>query len=147
MVSQIKKDFEFDGYKGNKELNEKKVNIGKSKREGWLRKVLKMSRCRMKMIPVMMPGRITMMKLEIELRTRFSKIGVSRIPREATPALLKRVKKLARKMRMNLRERKPPRSPLSDGRILQTPPLSALAMPRPAEMIEVKRVKTKALSR
>ena len=25
MVSQIKRDFEFDGYKGNKELNEKKV--------------------------------------------------------------------------------------------------------------------------
>ena len=92
------------------------------------------------MIPVMRPGIITMRKLEIEFRMRLSKIGVSRIPREATPALLNRVKKLARKMRMNLTERKPPRSPLSDERILHTPTFRALAIPSPAEMIELKRV-------
>ena len=100
------------------------------------------------MIPVMRPGMITMRKLEIELRTRLSKIGVSRIPRDATPALLNRVKKLAKKMRMNLAERKPPRSPLSDGRILHTPILRVLAMPSPAVMIEEKRVQpNKALPR
>ena len=94
------------------------------------------------MIPVRSPGRIAMRKLEIELRTRFSKIGVSSIPRETTPALLNTVKKLARKMRMNLTERKPPRSPLSDERILHTPTFRALAIPSPAEMIEVMRVHT-----
>ena len=84
--------------------------------------------------------RITGRKEEIEFRTRLSRSGVSRIPREATPALLNNVKKLARKMRMNLTERKPPRSPLSDGRILHTPTFRALAIPSPAVMNEVSKV-------
>ena len=124
------------------EVNEKKVNIGKRKREGWLIEVFKMARCRMKMIPVMRPGRITVRKEEIELRTISSRSGVSRIPREAMPALLNNVKKLAKKMRMNLMERKPPRGPLSFGRILQTPTLRAFDISRLAMMIEVKRVDT-----
>ena len=125
------------------EGEETKMGRGtRRKREGWLIEVFKMARCRMKMIPVMRPGRITVRKEEIELRTRLSRSRVSRIPREATPALLNRLKKLARKMRMNLMERKPPRGTLSFWRILQTPTLRAFDIPRLAVMIEVKRVDT-----
>ena len=38
--------------------NVKKVNIGKSKREGCLRKVLKRVRCQVKVTPVIRPGRV-----------------------------------------------------------------------------------------
>ena len=61
-------------------------------------------------------------------------------------ALLNRVKRQAKKTRMNLMERKPPRSPLSDGRILQTPTFRTFAMPRPAVMNEVRKVNLNKLS-
>ena len=38
--------------------NVKKVNIGKSKREGCLRKVLKRPWCQVKVTPVIRPGRV-----------------------------------------------------------------------------------------
>ena len=46
--------------------NEKKVKVGKSSREGWARKVLGRDRWRMKMIPVIRPGRMTARKAKIE---------------------------------------------------------------------------------
>ena len=46
--------------------NEKKVKVGKRKREGWVRKVLRRDRWRMKMIPVIRPGRMTERKAKID---------------------------------------------------------------------------------
>ena len=45
--------------------NEKKVKAGKSTKEGWVRKILKRERWRMKMIPVIRPGRVTERKARI----------------------------------------------------------------------------------
>ena len=45
--------------------NVKKVKVGKSNREGWVRKVLRRERCRMKMIPVIRPGRVTVEKASV----------------------------------------------------------------------------------
>ena len=52
--------------------NEKKVKAGKSTREGCDRKVLRRDRWRMKMIPVIRPGRMTKEKARVELMRRLS---------------------------------------------------------------------------
>jgi len=120
--------------------NEKKVKVGKSNREGWVMKVLRRERWRMKIIPVIKPGRLTARKAMV-----FEMIGSSIAEqlrdREKISALVTRVKRQARKMRMNLQERKPPRSPFS-GRMWQTPLFRAFAMPRLAVIKEVTNVIT-----
>ena len=118
--------------------NEKKVKAGKSTREGWLRKVLRRDRWRMKMIPVIRPGRVTEEKARVVEMRRLLEVEHSRelVKYVAFP---KSVPEQAKKMRMNLTVRRPPRSPLS-GRMRHTPTFSDLAIPRPAEMNEVKKV-------
>jgi hypothetical protein len=90
----------------------------------------------MKMIPVIRPGRVTEVKPRVvEMR------GLSEVehPRESEKktALPRSVMEQARKMRTNLRVRRPPRSPLS-GRMRHGPTFNVLAMPSPAEMNEVR---------
>ena len=46
-------------------MNEKKVKAGKNSREGWVRKVLRRDWWRMKMIPVIRPGRVTEEKAKV----------------------------------------------------------------------------------
>ena len=116
--------------------NEKKVKVGKSRREGWVRKVLKREWWRIKIIPVIRPGRRTEEKARI-VEMRGSLEMEQTRPTEKIRALPKSVKRHARKMRMNLQERKPPRSPLS-GRMPQTPILRDFAIPSPAVMNEVR---------
>ena len=123
--------------------NEKKVKVGKSSREGWVRKVLRRERWRMKMIPVIRPGRVTSVKARVEMRGLSEKKQTR--DRAKAKALPRSVTAHARKMRMNLQERSPPRSPLS-GRMRHTPTFRDFPIPRPAVMIEVRRViKNKAL--
>ena len=116
--------------------NVKKVKVGKSSREGCVRKVLRRERWRMKMIPVIRPGRVTEEKARVVEMRGLSEMEQSR-DIEKVPALHKSVTVHARKMRMNLQERSPPRSPLS-GRMRHTPTLSDLLIPRPGVMNEVR---------
>ena len=89
--------------------NAKKVNIGKSKREGCLRKVLKRVRCQVKVTPVIRPGRVS------------RGTGKGKIMAD-NKNLANIVHRQARKMTMNRMERKPLRSPPSET-TLQTPTL------------------------
>ena len=88
------------------------------------------------MIPVIRPGRMTEEKARVVERIVASEVEQSKDSAKKE-ALLKSVLEQARKMRTNLRVRRPPRSPLS-GRMRHGPTFSVLAMPSPAEMIEVK---------
>ena len=114
--------------------------MGKSKRAGCLRKVLKRARCQVKMTPVMRPGRVRKGKVK----------------KRGDKNLLRSAERQARKMRMNWMERNPLRSPPS-ATTLHTPTLDILiktliyqqiitlrlfAMPRLAEMTEVKKERT-----
>ena len=86
------------------------------------------------MIPVIRPGRVTEEKARVEEMSRLSEVEHVG---EKNPVLPKSVLEQARKMRMNLTVRRPPRSPLS-GRMRHGPAFSDLAIPRPAEMNEVR---------
>ena len=108
-----------------------------------MKKVLRRERCWMKMIPVIRPGRVSTGKARVFEMLGLSERGHSK-DKENSTALLNSVLRQARKMRMNLKERKPSRSPLY-GRIRQTPILSDFAIPRPAEMAEVRKVITNKL--
>ena len=118
------------------DLNEKKVKVGKSKKEGWLRKVLNQPWCQVKQQAVMKPGKVTAMKEKSEIKLKFwgffSEIYVKR-----SIVLLNRVKRQARKIRMKRVVRKPLRWPPSFS-TLQGPTFSTFAMPRLAEQIEVR---------
>ena len=93
----------------------KKENIGKSKREGCLRKVLRRLWCQVKMVPVIRPGRLK------EQRTIKNVTDVTDVPLKAVKKVLAdSVKKQARNIMMNLMERYPPRSPPC-ATTLQTP--------------------------
>ena len=95
--------------------NVKKENIGKSKREGCLRKVLRRLWCQVKMVPVIRPGRLK------EQRTIKNVTDVTDVPLKAVKKVLAdSVKKQARNIMMNLMERYPPRSPPC-ATTLQTP--------------------------
>ena len=87
------------------------------------------------MIPLIRPGRVTKEKARISEIKRLSEVEQ---PRDAAEkmALQKSVMEQARKTRMNLTVRRPPRSPLS-GRMRHGPTFMDLAIPRPAEMNEV----------
>ena len=87
------------------------------------------------MIPVIRPGRVTEEKARVVEMRGLSEVEHRRDPEKNT-ALKKSVLEQARKMRTNLRVRRPPRSPLS-GRMRHGPTFSVLAMPSPAEMNEV----------
>ena len=100
----------------------------------------------MKINPVIRPGRADARKPTIaEMRglresgNRWDSIRFNRTNPVQSMDLNKSVTAQARKMRMNLQERKPLRSPWS-GRILHTPIFSDLAIPRPAEMTDVRKV-------
>ena len=88
--------------------NVKKVNVGKSKREGCLRKVLKRARCQMKVTPVIRPGRVSRGKGKGSERPE--RIGRIEAENQNLPIIVDRQ---ARKMTMNRMERKPLRSPPS----------------------------------
>ena len=118
--------------------NEKKVKVGKSRREGWVRKVLTREWWRIKIIPVIRPGRRTEEKARIVEMRGWLELSQTR-PTEKIRALPKSVKRHARKMRMNLQERKPPRSPFS-GRMRHTPLFKDFPIPSPAVTNEVKKV-------
>ena len=93
----------------------KKENVGKSKREGCLRKVLRRLWCQVKMVPVIRPGRLK------EQRTIKNVIDVTDVPLKAVKKVLAdSVKKQARNIMMNLMERYPPRTPPC-ATTLQTP--------------------------
>ena len=49
------------------DLNVKKVKAGRSQKEGWARKVLNQPSCQMKQQAVMRPGRVTAIRLNIEM--------------------------------------------------------------------------------
>ena len=87
------------------------------------------------MIPVIRPGRVTEEKARV-VEMRGSSEVEHRRDLAKNMALLRSVLEQARKMRTNLRVRRPPRSPLS-GRMRHGPTFSVLAMPSPAEMNEV----------
>ena len=88
------------------------------------------------MIPVIRPGRVTEEKARVVEMRRLSEEEYTK----NNMALPKSVLEQARKMRMNLTVRRPPRSPFS-GRMRHTPTLRDLAIPRPAEMNEIQKVK------
>ena len=92
--------------------NVKKENIGKSKREGCLRKVLRRLWCQVKMVPVIRPG---------TLKEQRTIKNVTDVPFKLEEIVLAQsVEMQERKMMMNLMERYPPRSPPS-ATTLQTP--------------------------
>lgn len=90
------------------------------------------------MIPVIRPGRVTEEKARVVEMRRLSEVEHLR-DSEKNQALPKSVLEQARKVRTNLQVRRPLRSPLS-GRMRHGPTFSVLAIPRPAEMKEVKKV-------
>ena len=87
------------------------------------------------MIPVIRPGRVTVVKPRVVEMRGLSEAEQPR-DREKKKALPRSVLEQARKMRTNLTVRRPPRSPLS-GRMRHGPTFIVLAMPSPAEMNEV----------
>ena len=90
------------------------------------------------MIPVIRPGRVTEEKARVVEMRRLLEVEHSRelVKYVAFP---KSVPEQAKKMRMNLTVRRPPRSPLS-GRMRHGPIFRDLAIPRPAEMKEVRKL-------
>ena len=88
------------------ELNEKYVKVGKSKKDGWLRKVLKLPWCQVKQKAVISPGRETTMKSKIEKKMKFVGLFSERYVKRNID-LPNRVKRHARKMRMKRIVRKP----------------------------------------
>ena len=103
-----------------------------------MRKVLRRERWRPKMIPVIRPGRVTERKARIVEERRSSEVEQSKELAKNT-ALPRRKMVQERKMSRNLPVRRPLRRPLS-GRMRQGPTFNDLAIPRPAEMKEVKKV-------
>ena len=87
------------------------------------------------MIPVIRPGRVTEEKARVDEMRGLSE-EEQRRDCTKNAALPKSALEQARKMRTNLTVRRPPRSPLS-GRMRHGPTFMVLAIPRPAEMIEV----------
>ena len=118
------------------DLNVKKVKAGRSKKEGWARKVLNQPSCQVKQQAVMRPGRVTAIRLNIEMEMKFVGFFSERYVIRSM-VLLNRVKRQARKMRKKRIVRKPLRWPPSFS-TLQGPTFSTLAMPRLAEKIEVR---------
>ena len=57
--------------------NAKKENIGKSKREGCLRKVLKRVRCQVKVTPVIRPGRVSVGKGKGKMKADIKNLAIS----------------------------------------------------------------------
>ena len=118
------------------DLNVKKVKAGRSKKEGWARKVLNQPSCQVKQQAVMRPGRVTAIRLNIEMEMKFVGFFSERYVIRSM-VLLNRVKRQARKMRKKRIVRKPLRWPPSFS-TLQGPTFSTLAMPMLAEQIEVR---------
>ena len=118
------------------DLNEKYVKVGKSKKDGWLRKVLKLPWCQVKQRAVISPGRETTMKSKIEKKMKFVGLFSERYVKRNID-LPNRVKRHARKIRMKRIVRKPLRRPPSLS-TLQGPTFKTFAIPMLAEKIEVR---------
>ena len=87
----------------------KHVNVGKSNREGWVRKVLTRPSCHKKYVPVSKPGRVYAKPLLMgsssrKLREMMNAIG----GRLNIPAFSASDQRQVRKMRMNPGEKNPP---------------------------------------
>ena len=89
------------------DLNEKKVKVGKSKNEGWARKVLKQAWCQLKQHPVIRPGKVAPIRLNIEMEMKFVSLFSDERYLIRSMVLLNRVKRQARNMRKKRVVRKP----------------------------------------
>lgn len=118
------------------DLKEKKVKVGRRRKEGWARKVLNQPSCQTKQQAVIRPGKVTAIRLNIEMEMKSKGFFSARYVIRSM-VLLNRMKRQARKMRKKRIVRKPLRWPPSFS-TLQGPAFNTLAMPRLAEKIEVR---------
>ena len=116
---------------------------GKRKTEGWARNVVRILLCQQAKRPTRKPGRnrvANAMPMEAIDRS----LSWSGLAQAVTPsaemranALTRNVRPQAKKMRMNLGERSPPKHLLCAGRIRHGPTFRFLARPREEVMMEV----------
>ena len=88
------------------------MKVGKSKKEGWLRKVLNQPWCQTKQQAVMRPGKVTATKEKSEMEMKSVGLFSERYAKRSI-VLLNRVNRQARKIRMKRIVRKPLRCPPS----------------------------------
>ena len=96
--------------------------MGRTKKDGWVRKVLSIFECQVEMRAMVSPGNSTNAKMRQNVRRRLR-------PKEASIGIIInfpiRVRREANMRRRNLQERRPP-----SGSILQGPVFKALAKPK-----------------
>ena len=102
-------NFSFD-------LKVKQVTVGRIRKDGWARKVLKMPRCQEKKQALIIPGMVEARKVTIGMATKLSLVPLLSATahvktRTRKMALPTSVKKHAKKRRRKRWERKPLRSP------------------------------------
>ena len=117
------------------------MKVGSKRRDGWVRKVLKMPRCQEKKTALIIPGAVEARKATVGIMTKLlpvpfpSAIAQWKIITKKM-AFPTSVKKQAKKSRRNRLDRYPLRRPPTP-RTLQGPTFRALAIPRLAVIIEV----------